>query len=146
MRFWKSILLILTVLLGAGGVGLLMNGNALPPIGLFYGAVTDGQWWLGWLGTLTRFGVGFSLFLIALAKMAAIEDHHSEALRRRARSIANMFMVTAVWTSTVAAFIEWGGVWHFISLIFGVFELVMTLHTLGVVVQTHEEIKKQAHD
>ncbi len=118
-----------------------------PPTGIFFEAaqMSDGEFW-ALLSSATRFGVALSLFSIAYAKLVAIGDHHSAALQRRAKTISLMFMITGAWTSTIAMMIEFGGVWHLVSMVFGLIEFAMSIYTVRMVLKTHKEAALENHD
>lgn len=118
----------------------ILQTYLLPPTAIFYEAAQlPHAYAIGLLSSATRFGVAFSLFCIAFVKLVAISDHHSVALKRRARSISLMFMITGAWTSTIAMQIEFGGVWYIVSLVFGFIELFMSMYTVYMVMRTHRE-------
>lgn len=140
--FLKNLAVIVVLFVIIVPLCSMFSTYLLPPIGVFFEAAQlPGGAKLAIVSSVTRFGVALSLFCIAYVKLVAISDHHSEALKRRARAISLMFMVTGAWTSTIAMLIEFGGVWHIVSLVFGFVELVSALFTVYMVVRTHKEVR-----
>ena len=145
--FAKNLLIIAIIFGVIVAICSTFETNLLPPTSVFFDAAQFqfGEL-LGYVASGTRFGVAFSLFCIAYVKLIMIADHNSEALKLRARTISLMFMVTATWTSTIAMMIEFGGMWHLVSMAFGLVELTMSIYTVSMVLQTHRDAMLENHD